>query len=122
MPDIQKIQLISGRFTCTLVIKVMDIELNERLRAPFTAVRKPFLVLTPVVLLKRNMNSRIDSSTKHDILYLHNSNLGCTMILAAYLLLCFMVFFDSILRIALFKNSLESVKKDCCGITVFLHQ
>lgn len=100
----------------------MDIKLNEGLRAPFTAVGKSVLVLTAIVLLKRNMNCRIGGSTKHDILYLHNSTQGCAMILAAYLLLCFMVFFDSILRIALFKNSLESVKKDCCGITVFLYQ
>lgn len=116
----KKLHLSSVRFTCTLIVEAMDINLNEELRAPLTAVRKSVLVLTPELLLEGNKNSRTGDSTEQDASCIYNSNRGCTMTLILYLLVSFM--FDYImLKRALFKVYLKIVKKDYCGISLYLY-
>lgn len=98
----------------------MEINLNEGLRAPSTAVRKSNLVLTTLVLLRRNENTMIGNITKQDIYHIHSLEQGCTIVLLGYSLFCFM-FFDPMLKRGIYPDSLETSTKDYCDITVCLN-
>lgn len=98
----------------------MEINLNEGLRAPSIVVRKSILVLMPLVILKGDENTMIGNSRKQYISYTHSLEQGCTIILFGYSLFCFM-FIDSMLKREVYKDSLDTSKKDYCGITICFH-